>query len=100
MRGDFRDASGNWLRRSRLYGTVLKGTSALYSRAALYSWSTFRLRLLLTAKVLVSAHNASRAWGMTYEGSLIIVRRRVVLVTVTGAVGDERSRFTGDPLRP
>lgn len=30
----------------------------------------------------------------------MIVRRRVVLVTVAGAVGDERSRFTGDPLRP
>lgn len=60
------------------------------------------LVLVPTLDYEVVSFNAPRVAcsGMTHEGSLISVRRRVVLVAVKGSAGDRRSRFTGDPLRP
>lgn len=62
--------------------------------------ASFSLVLLRHCGVVVSlARHASRISNDTYDGSLTRVLRRVDF-TVFKASGEERSRFTGDPLRP
>lgn len=49
--------------------------------------------------VSVLAREKLRDRMVAYEGTFAMVRRRG-LVAVRGADGEERSRFTGEPLRP